>query len=101
MNCPSCNKGAIPFIRVFLRSGRFECPSCGAILHLRWSHFTLSIPLRSLAVCLAVLSVVLGFRFWSWFVFAALFAASLAVNVFAVARFGRLEPDASPARPPT
>lgn len=60
------------------------------------SHTALSLPLRVLSSCLAALAVVLGFRFASWFVFAAVLAASLAVNALVVWWFGRLVSDASP-----
>lgn len=100
MNCQNCHKGSISFARVWLmgESGTHQCSKCGATFRFKLSRLTLSIALRVLSWCLAALAVVLGFRFLSWFVFAAIFVASLAVNAFVVLRFGRLEPDA--ARPP-
>ena len=90
MNCPSCRSDSVSFVRAWF--GMHRCPDCGAHLRLKWSHPSLSVPLRTLGICLAAASVLLGFRFLSWLVFFVVFAISLAVNAFAVSRFGRLEP---------
>ncbi|WP_449426118.1 hypothetical protein [Rhodanobacter lindaniclasticus] len=38
----------------------------------------------------------LGFRYGSWLVFVAVFAAALAIGALAMSWFGRFEPDAPP-----
>ncbi|MDO1530035.1 hypothetical protein QMK61_14435 [Fulvimonas sp. R45] len=95
MNCPECQNSSVPFTRVWLvgGSGALQCTDCGAHLRLKLSHLKLSMALRILAACLGVTSVVLGFRFQSWLVFAAIFALSLAVSASVTLRFGRLERD--------
>ena len=93
MNCPNCQKGSIPFARVWL-TGEFrtqQCPECGAVSHYTSPRSMLPITLRVLSSGLAALAVVLGFRFLSGLVFAIILVFSLVVNAFIVLWFGRLE----------
>lgn len=101
MNCPNCQKDAISFTRVWLLSGLAQCPGCGTRVHLKYAQPAISIPLRALSSALAALSVVLGFRAYSWLVFVAILAAALAVSVLTASQFGRLERDASRSQPGT
>lgn len=103
MNCPNCKKYLVSFTRVWLLSGSAQhlCPACGAHVRFRYTQPALSMPLRALSSVLAALSVVLGFRFFSWLVFVAIFAVALAVSAFTASRFGQLELDAPQSQPGT
>lgn len=99
MNCPNCRKDMVSFTHVWLFSGlaRHLCPGCGVQVRLMYAQPALSLPLRALSSGLAALAVVLGLRSFSWLVFVAILAVAFAVGAFTVARFGRLELDASQA----
>lgn len=99
MNCSNCRKDSIPLRRAWLagRHETYRCPNCGAPLRFTWSRPALSLPLRAATPCLSAWSVILGFRYGSWLVFVAVFAAALAIGALAMSWFGRFEPDAPPS----
>ena len=88
MNCPSCQKNVIPFIKLWLLSGfgTHRCPSCGAICRIRKSW-----RLKVFSLCLGGLVAFVGFHYRSWTVGVTAFMVALMVDAFVDARFRRLD----------
>ena len=87
MVCPNCQSNSIPFVRLWLKSGRgsYRCPSCSATCRVRKSA-TLFIA----SLCLGF-AAGLGLLFGSGPAFAVAIAVVLVIDALMDYRFRRLE----------
>lgn len=88
MNCPSCQKDSIPFLRLWLKSGfgTYHCPNCNAI-----SRIKKSVPLLVFSGGLGVVSAGFGILFRSWGVFGVALAVAVVLDAVVDFRLRRLE----------